>query len=526
MKEKTVAIIHFNTPELTESAIKSIRKHGGGKYRVIVFDNSDTRPFTKRMRGVDVIDNTKGQIIDFEAKLAKFPEKDRTIGCAKGCEFGSAKHMMTVQKLWELLPEGFVLMESDILLKRDIDEFFADGYSVYGYWQKSQPNNPFHIGRMLPMLCWMNVPMLKARGAKYFDPERTYGLLPGGRSNRNNWYDTGAVLLEDILRNRPHLKGYHRDIREFVEHYGSGSWANNDLCQQTAWLEKHHDLWQTDEKTTVAICAIGRLENRYAVEWVEHYNSIGVDKIFIYDNNREEDGEQFADVLHPYIEEGLVEITHWTGNQKQAYEECYNRHNNKYDWMGFFDFDEFLRFHELTKFRVHDFLKMFYSDVVVINWRLMTDNGQTHYDPRPLSERFTEAAPKDIAINHHVKSFVRGGIDGISFNDPHCPNAPELTVANTNGVQVPQKPIQDDVIHTMAWIDHYDTKSTEEWVAKVKRGWCDAPADIIKQRQEKSVELYFSINRRTPEKEEILGVKPANRESKPKTKKSTYRKGK
>ena len=244
MKKKTVAIIHFNTPELTEAAILSLRKHGGEKYRVVVFDNSDREPFARPMRGVEVIDNTKGQIIDFDRELERYPERDRSIGCAKGCEFGSAKHMMTVQKLWELIPDGFVLMESDILLKRDIEEFFDEGESVVGYHQQHQPYNPMGIGRMLPMLCWMNVPMLKREGARYFDPERTYGLLPGGRENRQNWYDTGAVLLEDILKARPRLIGRHVDIRLFVEHYGSGSWQNNDKAQQEVWLEQHRELWK------------------------------------------------------------------------------------------------------------------------------------------------------------------------------------------------------------------------------------------------------------------------------------------
>ena len=75
--KKTVAIIHFNTPLLTECAIKSLRKHGGEMYRVVVFDNSDRAPFTAKMRGVEVIDNTQGQIIDFDAELEKYPERDR-----------------------------------------------------------------------------------------------------------------------------------------------------------------------------------------------------------------------------------------------------------------------------------------------------------------------------------------------------------------------------------------------------------------------------------------------------------------
>ena len=523
--KKTVAIIHYNTPELTMAAIGSLLKNGGGPFRVVVFDNSDTRPF-EGATNVQVFDNTKGQIIDFDAELEKYPERDRSIGCAKGCEFGSVKHMMTVQKLWELLPQGFVLMESDILIKKNIDEFFNEQYSVYGYCQKAQPHNPFNIGRMLPMLCWMNVPMLTREGAKYFDPTRTYGLLPGGRANRNNWYDTGAVLLEDILTKRPRLKGYHRDIREFVEHYGSGSWAKNDLNQQMAWLEAHKNLLPTaDEnvqmplRTKVAVCAIGRLENRYAVEWVEHYKQLGVDKIFIYDNNRISDGELFADVLQPYIEAGLVDVKPWDGLQKEAYEDCYNRHNQDYDWIGFFDFDEFVEIQDGRN--VKDFLTGFeFADVVVMNWRTMTDNGLVHYEPKPLKERFTEGTDESLAINRHVKSFVRGGIDGISFNDPHCPNAPELTVVNVHGIRVEQVPIQTQVIHDVAWIDHYNTKTAEEWATLKMRRLSPCGEKYNREMKAKNVEYFFGINERTPEKEEILGV------SKPKTQKRESNKSK
>ena len=58
-KQKTIAIIHFNTPELTEALIKSIRKHGGEEYKVVIFDNSDERPFTKKMKGVKVFKTEK-----------------------------------------------------------------------------------------------------------------------------------------------------------------------------------------------------------------------------------------------------------------------------------------------------------------------------------------------------------------------------------------------------------------------------------------------------------------------------------
>lgn len=502
---RQVAIIHYNTPELTEAAILSLWKHGGREYKVFVFDNSTERPFTKKMRNVTVIDNTKGKLINFDKELKKYPERCAEIGVAKNCDFGSAKHMMTVQKLWELLPDGFVLMESDILLKQGIESFFRPEYSFVGYAQRSQPHNRFGIGRVMPMLCWFNVPMFRAEGVRYFDPKRTYGLLPGGRNNRNNWYDTGASLLEDILAHRPKLKGLHVDIRMYLEHYGSGSWKYNSAKDHQSWLNRHRNLWEI-KLPDVAVCAIGRMENLYAREWVEHYRQMGIGKIYIYDNNREGEGH-FMEVLQDYSKEGFVQIIPWDGLQKGAYEDCYNRFCRNHDWMGFFDFDEFLQTDGMS---APEFLSTYNAQVVVMNWRTMTDNDKLHYEPLPVAERFTQGTPTDFQINRHVKCFVRTGIQGISFNDPHCPNAPELSVANVRGEKVPQVPIQDNVIHDIARIDHYDTKSAWEYAnIKCKRGTCCGD-DYTREWQKSRKEYFFSINLYAEEKEAILnGGQPA-----------------
>ena len=526
MRQKTVAIIHYNTPELTMAAIGSLLKNGGGPFRVVVFDNSDQRPF-EGATNVQVFDNTKGQIIDFDAELEKYPERDRSIGCAKGCEFGSVKHMMTVQKLWELLPEGFVLMESDILIKKNIDEFFNEEYSVYGYCQKSQPYNPFGIGRMLPMLCWMNVPMLKREGAKYFDPTRTYGLLPGGRQNRNNWYDTGAVLLEDILTKRPRLKGYHRDIREFVEHYGSGSWKGNDLAQQMAWLEQHKNLLPTADdnvqmplRTKVAVCAIVRNENRYLREWVEWHKGLGIEKFFIYDNGHGND-EIPRDVIG---DDPQVVIFDWRdrdGNtQCEAYDECYREHGSEFAWMGFIDIDEFVR----SEMSLPDVLDTLQADVVAFSWRMMTDNGLVHYDPRPVQERFTQPAEDLKPETQFVKSFVRSGIEGLSFDrDPHMPHHPALEVVNPDGGKAPQCSVGTGS-RKVAWIDHHFTKTAEEFAQKVSRSWPAIHDERIIEKEKNAANHFFRFNERTAEKETILGVaakpQPAEKSvGKPKTQK-------
>ena len=253
---KVVAIVNFNTPELTEAAIKSVRKHGGEDYQIVVFENSctidfpagqglparhyDARPFTAKMEGVTVIDNTKGQVIDFEKLLAEYPDRNPRHSICN--DWGSTKHIWTVQKLWELIPNGFVLLESDVLLKANIDFMFNRAEGVVGHVCQHQRGNLFGIGRLMPLLCWMNVPMLTKCGARYFDPERSWMLWPE-ENDKRNWYDTGACLLEDVRSHMNGLCGKAIDIRPLMVHKQSGSWQSKNLTAEK-WLELNKALWK------------------------------------------------------------------------------------------------------------------------------------------------------------------------------------------------------------------------------------------------------------------------------------------
>jgi hypothetical protein len=251
-KKRQVAIIHYNTPELTEAAVLSLRKHGGQDYAVTIFDNSDRRPFTKKMPGVRVIDNTRGQYIDFDKELEKFPNRIERQGCAKGCTFGSAKHMMCVQWLWDNeLRDGFLLMDSDVLILKNLDFMFDDDECCVGYVQKwIKSANPCKIDRLVPLLLWINVPMCEAGGARFYDPERSFALVGGNPYARSNWYDTGASFLEDIRTKKPACHGVTLARNVYLSlfiHYGSASWKNNDQAAHVEWLEKNRELWEPEQ---------------------------------------------------------------------------------------------------------------------------------------------------------------------------------------------------------------------------------------------------------------------------------------
>lgn len=225
---RNVAIVNYNTTELTEAAIKSLQKHTIC-CTTYVFDNSDEKPFKTKLPNVVVIDNTKGQLIDFDKELEAYPDKwERDV---KKSNYGSAKHSMSVDKLLEMIPEGFVLMDSDVLVRNDIKEFFDKKYSCAG--SESVKHN---VPLLLPFLCYLNAPMLNDNNIRFFNGEKMWALSD---KEPDMYYDTGAWLLEEVRKK--HLPVNYLSIWYYIIHLGHGSWIGNDSCK---WLEENASLWK------------------------------------------------------------------------------------------------------------------------------------------------------------------------------------------------------------------------------------------------------------------------------------------
>ena len=508
---KTICIVHYNTPELTKAAILSIRKQGGEDYKIVIFDNSDKRPFIGCAEMGDVIkyDNTKGKLVDFDAELAKWPSK-RTDAERRTANFGSAKHMMSVDWLIWNIKEPFVLCDSDILLKRPVDDLFDESVTAIGFIDQGW-NNPHGIKRLWPMLCWINAPECRRLGIHYYDGSRCWGI--NSDHPHGTWYDTGAAFLEDIRANKEATLRTFTDATERFEHLWSGSWNKDKEKEWQRWLNEHAGLWHLTPRqrgiNDVAICVIARMEHDYLFEFVEHYIGLGVKKIFIYDNGR-------GDEPVPQITRAQVEVVNWRdreAGQNAAYNDCYQKHGYDYGWIGFLDADEFVRMSDRHK-DIATYLKDVggHADVVLLNWRIMTDNGLIHKDARPVQQRFTQPMLPldkrvkftDIPENDHVKAFVRGGIERLKFADtPHCPTKPaDMIAVNSNGERAKLSaftPFQ----HRYAWIDHYHTKTAEEFLGKCRRGF-PLGAHYEETYRRQAVDFFFKINERTPEKEALL----------------------
>lgn len=248
------------------------------------------------------------------------------------------------------------------------------------------------------------------------------------------------------------------------------------------------------------------MENRYAREWVDYYLQMGFDRICIYDNNRGEE-EHFSDVLTGYDPERVVIIDYRDRESAQhdAYNDCYRRFGADCEWLAFFDFDEYL----VTEQPLQDFLRGYpQAECLLVNWRVMTDSSLVHYDPRPVRERFTVPLPDDAMMrgehryNDHVKSIVRGGLPSVRFRtNPHVPEGPAIYCV-VDGSTVSPSPFQR-CNHAHARIDHYLTKTIEEWLTvKYRRGYPCGITQLWRERM--AIPQFFEINAHTPEKDSIL----------------------
>ena len=253
----------------------------------------------------------------------------------------------------------------------------------------------------------------------------------------------------------------------------------------------------------IALCTMGRTENLYVKEFIEYYIKLGIDHLFIFNDNEpyEESicnskDENYKNKVTIY-DAKLYHID----NQMASFSKCYNDNMDKFDWFLMVDMDEFL-------FIVDDSLKnylnnkRFYKcDFIKIHWVIPTDNELIYYDSRPLFERFRPPFIK----SEFIKSIIRGNISGLKYwvHSPYISPKRNIT-CNNIGKRIYFKTMNFERIRPInikkAYIIHFMFKSTEELINKIKRGYKNWLGDYSKNNLINKLKQYFSINKATFEK--------------------------
>lgn len=308
-----------------------------------------------------------------------------------------------------------------------------------------------------------------------------------------------------------------------VHHPDGLSYENKDaVLERENFMKRFNELdikvpyYKTANEIKSLVCCIGKNENRYIKEFVEWYKFLGISHIRIYDNN-DLLGERFEEVIQNYIDDGLVDIVNYRGRevcQMEAYTECYKELKNNYDWIFFIDCDEFLILKRAKSIGEYLAMPQFINfDMIHLNWLTYGDNGHVYYENKPLMERFkkpisidTKIAMPQLPENCHIKSIVRGGLDDIQWvgnGFSHTPSPNELRTCNDVGFTKNGNIPLGNMDYQFAWLNHYSTKTAEEYADKMKRGFPDSVWDGSKI-QFLLESRFFKTNDVTEEKVQIF----------------------
>ena len=234
-----------------------------------------------------------------------------------------------------------------------------------------------------------------------------------------------------------------------------------------------------NESLRVALVCIAKNEDDYINEWIDYHLKLGVDEIFVYQNDWRMTRQQDSRVVHFIEFDGSC-------RQLSAYNDFIDNHSGEFDFAIFIDVDEFVclvRDRDIKSF----LLKYRGYGAVCLNWRFFGDNGLSSVrdGDYALVNRFTRCGKrldrlvKTILNLHAVKR------EKIHFVSPH-----HLDIAGKRGFAVSvdrrffvRGPVCWHFNYDIAWINHYHSKTLEEFrLNKCPKGRSDCPRDSSEQR--------------------------------------------
>lgn len=169
-------------------------------------------------------------------------------------------------------------------------------------------------------------------------------------------------------------------------------------------------------KYEVSICAIFKNEAKYMKEWIEFHKLIGVDHIYLYNNNST---DNYKDILFPYLENKYVTLTEWPMDfgQRQAYQDCYERFKNESHWIGYIDLDEFVNLRQKDK-NIKSLLKNYTAfPALYIPWRMFGTSGYIKEpDTYLVIEKYSSCWDH---LCNTGKSFINCDYNNFNFRSVH-----------------------------------------------------------------------------------------------------------
>ena len=209
--------------------------------------------------------------------------------------------------------------------------------------------------------------------------------------------------------------------------------------------------------------------------WLAWYFLIGVDTIFVYDDHSTDGSWDVINAAARCSDVRPVRtdltVRPFTARQRVAYLDAIQRYRNDFEWIGFFDADEFLQIENGVS--LPDFLARFpTAGAVAISWCIYGSNGHLLKPTTTAIEAFTRHSLPSFGHNRSVKSFVRGSFVKLNWRDPHTFDVGEQPYLDANG-----RPVRwggpGALAHEPDWsaakLMHFIPRSMEHFIERIRR---------------------------------------------------------
>ncbi len=223
----------------------------------------------------------------------------------------------------------------------------------------------------------------------------------------------------------------------------------------------------------IACVAIVKNEERHIAEWIAWQFLVGFDAVMLLNNASTDRTAEVARGFAPRFDVGVYD---WPSTapdyQVRAYEFAGRQLAGAFDWVAFFDTDEFLVLDDGVDLKT--LLAGRTEAAVAVNWAVFGSSGHRDMPEGFITTHFVNRSTPNFPPNRHFKCILRPERMRRCLN-PHSfeLDGEMVDLAGRPYSQHIRGFIDTDPDYALGKLHHYFTRSYAHWVAKLARGYPD-----------------------------------------------------